>query len=143
MIRQATTTDFPELADIYHDASLLAHPFIDPQFIAKDRKHFRDERLPLTEAFVYEVNGQILGFISISNGHINGLFVGVDHQRKRVGTYLVDHAKERHPCLELYCFVDNYQAQRFYHSLDFEITGELSHAQLPLEQYIMQWRSVA
>jgi len=52
MIRQATPTDFPEFADIYHDASLIAHPFIDPAFVAKDKQGVRGECLPLDALFV-------------------------------------------------------------------------------------------
>lgn len=140
MIRQATNTDFPELADIYHDASLIAHPFIDPEFIARDRRRVRDEYLPLNESFVYEVNGSILGFISLTNDHINGLFVLVEHQRQGIGRKLIDHVKERHPRLELCCFVDNYFAQRFYFALDFEVLEERGHAELPLEEFVMEWQ---
>ena len=140
MIRQATNTDFPELADIYHDASLIAHPFIDPEFIARDRRRVRDEYLPLNESFVYEVNGSILGFISLTNDHINGLFVLVEHQRQGIGRKLIDHVKERHPRLELCCFVDNYFAQRFYFALGFEVLEERGHAKLPLEEFVMEWQ---
>ncbi len=140
MIRQATNTDFPELADIYHDASLIAHPFIDPEFVARDRHRVRDEYLPLNQSFVYEDNGDILGFISLSQDHINGLFVLVDRQRQGIGRNLINHAKDRHTRLEVCCFVDNYHAQRFYHSQDFEIVEERQHSELPFEEYLMEWR---
>lgn len=139
MIRKATNTDFPELADIYHDASLIAHPFIDPAFIARDKKRIRDDLLPLNESFVSEHQGQILGFISMTNEHINGLFVTADHQRQGIGSALLDHVKERHSVLELYCFVDNYSAQRFYHSQGFEVVREQTHAELPHDEYVMRW----
>lgn len=139
MIRQATTTDFAELSDIYHDASLIAHPFIDPQFIAEDTRRVRDEYLPLNESYVYEVNGEIQGFISLSKGHINGLFLKVEHQRKGIGTALINHAKERHSMLELFCFIDNKQAQQFYKAQGFTITHEKANDQLPFEEYVMKW----
>jgi putative acetyltransferase len=139
MIRQATETDFPELADIYHDASLIAHPFIDPEFIVRDKHRIRDELLPLNQSYVFEVKGEILGFISMSDTHINGLFVKVDHQRKGIGRDLLNHVKDRNSALELCCFMDNYQAQRFYHAQDFEIVKEQTHAELPFDEYLMQW----
>jgi putative acetyltransferase len=139
MIRQATTTDYPELADIYHDASLMAHPFIDPEFIHKGRYRVRDEYLPLNKSYLYEKNGEILGFISTTNDHINGLFVKVDFQRQNIGSTLIHHLKERHKQLELYCFVDNYQAQRFYYYHDFEVIHEQSNKVLPFDEYLMRW----
>lgn len=139
MIRQATNTDFAELADIYHDASLIAHPFIDPEFVAKDKHRVRDELLPLNESFVFERGGEILGFISMSQHHINGLFVKADQQRKGIGRALLDHVKDRHQALELCCFVDNYEAQRFYHAQDFEIVQERENDELPHDEYVMRW----
>jgi putative acetyltransferase len=139
MIRQATTTDFPELADIYHDASLIAHPFIDPEFVARDRHRVRDELLPLNQSYVYEVNGDILGFISMTENHINGLFVKVDEQRKGVGRDLLNHVKDRHEAIELCCFIDNYEAQRFYHAQDFEVIQEQTNLELPFDEYLMRW----
>jgi len=139
MIRQATPTDFPELADIYHDASLIAHPFIDPAFVAKDKQRVQDEHLPLNESFVYEQHGEILGFISLSQDHINGLFVQVGHQHQGIGRALINHAKDRHNRLELCCFVDNYPAQRFYHAQGFDITDEKNNDRLPFDEYVMTW----
>jgi putative acetyltransferase len=139
MIRQATNTDFPELADIYHDASLIAHPFIDPEFVVKDARRVRDEHLPLSESFVFEVHGEIQGFVSLSKDHINGLFVKSDHQRKGIGRQLLAHIKERHALLELCCFVDNYQAQRFYHAQDFEVVHEQPNGEVPFDEYLMRW----
>ena len=66
MIRQVTRTDFLELADIYYGASLIAHPFIHPAFVGKNKQRVRDEHLPLNESFVYEQHGGILGFIFLS-----------------------------------------------------------------------------
>ncbi|TCS43924.1 GNAT family N-acetyltransferase [Reinekea marinisedimentorum] len=139
MIRQATTTDYPELADIYHDASLIAHPFIDPEFIRKDRRRVRDEYLPLNQSYLSERNGEVLGFVSTTNDHINGLFIKVDYQRQGIGSSLIDHLKERHQLLELCCFVDNYQAQRFYHYHGFEIVREQANKELPFDEYVMRW----
>ncbi len=139
MIRQATTTDFPELVEIYHDASLIAHPFIDPEFIVTEKQRMKDEQLPLSEAYVFEKNGEIQGFISMSKQHINGLFVRVDNQRQGIGSQLLDHLKDRHERLELNCFVDNYQAQRFYHSQGFEVTEERRHDELDNDEYVMSW----
>jgi len=139
MIRQATNTDFPELADIYHDASLLAHPFIDPEFIAKDRRRMREEYLPLNQLYVYEKKGDILGFISLTVDHINGLFIQVDAQRLGIGTALLNHVKERSKKLELCCFTDNYNAQRFYFSQGFEVVSEQRNDKLPFDEYVMRW----
>lgn len=139
MIRHATNTDFRELADIYHDASLIAHPFIDPAYIVLDSVALREDRLPLEEAFLWEVRGEIAGYISLTGPHINGLFVKVDRQRRGIGRALVDHAKQLHDHLEVRVFKENYLAQRFYHAMGFEVFDERDHPELTHEEYRMRW----
>lgn len=139
MIRHATNTDFRELADIYHDASLIAHPFIDPAYLARDAVALREDRLPLQEAFLWEYPGEICGFISLTGPLINGLFVTVDRQRQGIGTALVDHAKQLQDHLEVRVFRDNYIAQRFYFAQGFEVTEEGEHPNLPFDEYRMRW----
>lgn len=139
MIRQATETDFHELAEFYHDANLVAHPFIDPEFIVRDQRRFRNEVLPLNEAFLYEEHGQILGFVSLTRDHINGLFVRADYQRQGIGQALLNHVKRRHEKLELCCFIDNYEAQRFYHAQSFEVVQAQPNDRVPHDEYLMRW----
>lgn len=139
MIRHATNTDFRELADIYHDASLIAHPFIDPEYIARDAVSFREDQLPLQEAFLWEHPGEIQGYISLTGPRINGLFVKVHCQRRGIGTALIDHAKQLHDHLELRVFKDNYIAQRFYFAQGFEVVEEGPHPDLPFNEYLMRW----
>lgn len=139
MIRHATNTDFRELADIYHDASLIAHPFIDPAYIALDKVALREDRLPLQEAFLYEYPGEIAGYISLTGPHINGLFVTVSRQRQGIGRALIEHAKQLHDHLDVRVFQENYSAQRFYYALGFDVLEERSHPQLPHDEYLMHW----
>ena len=139
MIRQATTTDFIELAELYHDASLIHHPFIDPDYTAMTRQELKNRELPLAEASVYQRGGEILGFIAMARNHINGLFVSAQHQRIGIGSELVQHVKDRHQTLKLRCFAENYRVQRFYHAQGFEITEERSPPEATREEYIMQW----
>lgn len=139
MIRHATNTDFRELADIYHDASLIAHPFIDPAYIARDARALREDRLPLEEAFLWEHPGEICGFISLTGPRINGLFVKVHRQRVGIGTALVDHAKQLHDHLDVRVFIDNYVAQRFYFAQGFDVVEEGAHPDLPFDEYRMRW----
>ncbi len=140
MIRHATNTDFYELAELYHDASLIAHPFIDPDYIARDMRHLREHRLPLEQAFLWEQQGDIAGYIALEGTRINGLFIKVEHQRKGIGRALVEHVKQLHDELRVKVFQENYQAQRFYFAMGFEIVpGAEAPADGPHAQYCMRW----
>jgi putative acetyltransferase len=140
MIRHATNTDFHELAELYHDASLIAHPFIDPEYIARDRRHLSEQRLPLEQAFLWERQGNIEGYIALDGTRINGLFIRVEHQRKGIGRTLVEHVKQLHDQLRVKVFQENYQAQRFYFAMGFEVVPEAETPQDgPHAQYCMRW----
>ncbi|MEX0624716.1 GNAT family N-acetyltransferase [Saccharospirillum sp.] len=140
MIRHATNTDFYELAELYHDASLIAHPFIDPDYIARDMRHLREHRLPLEQAFLWERHGDIAGYIALEGTRINGLFIKVDHQRQGIGRQLVEHVKQLHDELRVKVFQENYQAQRFYFAMGFEIVPETeAPTDGPNAQYCMRW----
>lgn len=140
MIRHATNTDFYELAELYLDASLIAHPFIDPDYIARDMRHLREHRLPLEQAFLWEQQGDIAGYIALEGTRINGLFIKVEHQRKGIGRALVEHVKQLHDELRVKVFQENYQAQRFYFAMGFEILPEAeAPADGPHAQYCMRW----
>ncbi|WP_320824355.1 GNAT family N-acetyltransferase [Reinekea sp.] len=70
----------------------------------------------------------------LSEEQINGLFV---HPYRGIGRALIDHAKERHGRLELFCLVDSYPAQRFYHARGFDISDDKSNDRLAFDEYVM------
>jgi putative acetyltransferase len=140
MIRHATNTDFYELAELYLDASLIAHPFIDPAYIARDRRHLREHRLPLEQAYLWEEKGEIAGYIALEGTQINGLFIKVEYQRQGVGRSLIEHAKQLHDQLRVRVYQENYQAQRFYFAMGFEVVPEVGTPEDgPHAQYCMRW----
>jgi len=58
-----------------------------------------------------------LGFISLSQDHINGLFVQVGHQHQGIGRALINQAQ------------------------GFDITDEKNNDRLPFDEYVMTWPS--
>lgn len=56
MIREYTESDNEEIIDIWLRASEIAHPFLDSDFINKEKLKIREVYLPNTKTWVYVNN---------------------------------------------------------------------------------------
>lgn len=107
------------LSRIWLDASLLAHPFIGTQRLREQQRLIEDTYLPLSETFVAAQAGDPVGFISLLDSFIGGLFVAPAQQGKGIGRRLIAHALDLKGELSLEVYTANEQAMRFYRSLGF------------------------
>ncbi len=107
------------LSRIWLDASLLAHPFIGTQRLREQQRLIEDTYLPLSETFVAAQAGNPVGFISLLDSFIGGLFVAPAQQGKGIGRRLIAHALDLKGELSLEVYTANEQAMRFYRSLGF------------------------
>lgn len=119
MIRTFSKGDTEELIEMWYRASLIAHPFLDEAFLAAERREITDYWLPMAETTVYEIDGRVVGFLSLIDNEVGGIFVDPDHQRRGIGRALMDHARESRPFLELDVFEANTVARRFYDNYGF------------------------
>ncbi len=107
------------LSRIWLDASLLAHPFIGTQRLREQQRLIEDTYLPLSETFVAAQAGNPVGFISLLDSFIGGLFVAPAQQGKGIGRRLIAHALDLKGELSLEVYTANEQAMRVYRSLGF------------------------
>lgn len=135
MIRHATTTDHAELVDMYRDASLLQHPFIDPELSVQQ------PTVPLDQALLFENNGEILGFLALTDQHIHGVFVKADHQNEGIATELINEAKASHAQLQTQCLAEQYEVQQFYHRHGFDVVSQKRHPDWLVPEYVMAWQA--
>lgn len=119
--------DTQTLSLIWLNASLLAHPFIGTQRLREQRKLIEDTYLPNSETFVAEVCGHPIGFISLIDDFVGGLFVSPNWQGKGVGRKLIGHALTIRDALTLNVYTENAQAMGFYKSLGFREVARSSH----------------
>jgi putative acetyltransferase len=73
----------------------------------------------MAETWVYEAAGQVVGFISLVENEVGGIFVYPEWQGKGGGRALMDKAKEIHGTLELEVFKENLKAHGFYERYGF------------------------
>lgn len=112
--------DTKKLSAIWLDASLIAHPFIGTQRLLEQRQLIEEEYLPNSETWVAWRANDPLGFISLLDKFIGGIFVAPDQQGQGVGRKLIAYALDRKGEITLEVYTQNKQAVRFYTSLGFK-----------------------
>lgn len=113
-------TDTRKLSGIWLDASLKAHSFIGEARLLEQRRLIEEEYLPKAETWVACHAGEPVGFISLLDSFVGGIFIAPDRQGMGVGSMLIAHALARKGELSLEVYTANQQAVRFYASLGFK-----------------------
>lgn len=124
MIRLIKENDKDEVLKIWLDASILAHDFVPKTYWEEKVKDMRDKYLPQSITFVYEINKEIHGFISLVDNYIAAIFIAPNHQGNGLGTKLIDYAKTLHKELYLGVYSKNRKSISFYLKQNFEIIEE-------------------
>ncbi|MFD0963970.1 GNAT family N-acetyltransferase [Pseudofulvibacter geojedonensis] len=127
MIRKHTEEDLEQIMKIWYNSSTLAHPFLKDEFVEKVKTAMRTIYIPNSETWVYENDIGILGFISMINNEIGGLFVLPQNLSKGIGTKLVNHVSSFNNELEVEVFKKNKIGRNFYSQYGFNIIKEYTH----------------
>tara|TARA_R110002073_G_scaffold4213_4_gene28084 strand:- start:45219 stop:45638 length:420 start_codon:yes stop_codon:yes gene_type:complete len=127
MIRKYKEIEIPILLDIWEQASKVAHPFLDAEFSQMVKKAMSEMYLPNSDTWVYEESNVIVGFISMAENEIGGLFVYPKHHSKGIGTALINHINQFHTTLEVEVFEQNEIGKPFYEKYGFKKINEYIH----------------
>lgn len=119
MIRLYQERDMKAIIDVWYQASLIAHPFLTETFLEQEENNLRELFLPNSQTWVYEEEGQVVGFISLMDNEVGGIFVRPAKQRQEVGKALMDKACSLHDTLELDVFEANKIGRAFYAKYGF------------------------
>ena len=133
MIRKYKPSDTDSLIDVWYKSTSVAHPFMTKEFLKKEEKNIREIYLPNTETWVYEKDGQVVGYIAMIKNEVGAVFILPEFQRQGIGKKLMDTVAELHEELEVEVFEKNKNGRRFYERYGFvflkkhlhEETGEV------------------
>ena len=140
MIRNFKETDLKRVMKIWLVSNLEAHSFINPD-CWQERFASAARAISQAEVYVFERDGEIIGFLGIKNRHIEGLFVDGEHRSSGVGKALLDHAKERHPKLTLCVYKRNARAENFYRREGFMPVREQLDVDTCETEIFMKWEN--
>lgn len=119
MIRKFQAEDLDLVLDVWYEASLVAHWFLTAEFLQEERVKLKEFFLPQSETWVYELDGAVLGFLSLVGNEVGGLFVRPSAQRQGIGKALMDKAASLHPVLVLDVVEKNGVGRPFYTKFGF------------------------
>ncbi|CAQ83811.1 N-acetyltransferase [Photorhabdus asymbiotica] len=119
MIRPFNTQDMDSILHIWLSASLIAHKFIDADFWKSKVDDMRNIYIPLSENYVYEKQGSVIGFFSLYENSIAAIFVAPSEQGKGIGKQLINYAKNLRNKLELEVYCQNTNSINFYLNCGF------------------------
>ena len=138
IIRKLQPADIEAIIKIWLDGNMQAHPFIAPGYWT-DHIGYMREALPLSEVYLCEAEGRIVGFVGIENNHIAGVFVDKCHQAQGIGTSLIEFIKEKHFTLTLAVYKKNEKALQFYRKHNFVIIEERTDSSTNEKELLMRW----
>lgn len=127
MIRNYKDSDMEQVMDIWFRAQTGAHPFLLSDFITKVDGMMRNVFLPNSKTWVYEKEGNVIGFVAMMGNEIGGLFVDPDSHSRGIGTQLVNHMKPMFDTLEVEVFSNNVIGRGFYKKYGFKPMKEYLH----------------
>ena len=133
MIRKYRAEDLEDLLTAWESASVLAHPFLSEEFLAAERNNIANVYLPHAETWVWESDGPVVGFLSLIDNEIGGLFVDPKYHRLGIGRALLDHARQLRDNLEVEVFKENVIGRKFYAKYGFVPMHEKVHDETGLE----------
>ena len=124
MIRAYDQTDIDQVLNIWLDASIKAHNFIDKGFWESKVIDMREIYLPGSEIFVFEEDEIVKGFVALCGDTLAAIFVSPNEQGKGIGKQLIDRTKEIRRNLNLTVYKDNRDSIEFYKKCGFKVTRE-------------------
>ena len=134
MMRAYDEKDLNELLEVWYSASQVAHPFLDEAFFEQERHDIAALYLPKAETWVYEVDGAVVGFISLIGNEVGGIFVDPQYHGQGIGRALMDKAQSIRDVLELDVFEPNHVGRSFYETYGFRRVDVTVHEETGFRQ---------
>lgn len=125
---------------IWLNGNIDAHPFIPKKYWESNFESVREQVLQ-ADVFVYEMHGEIQGFIGIVDAYIAGIFVDKKHRLHGIGKKLLDYVKSKHLSLSLSVYKKNNRAAAFYLREGFSIQSEKPDESTGEVEYTMIWNA--
>jgi len=127
MIRKFKSEDTDAIINVWRKASKLAHPFLTEVFLDQEAKNTREIYLVVAETWVTEIEGQVVGFISLIENEIGGLFLDPAFHGQGLGRAMVDKAVAQKGAVKVEVFAENIVGRPFYTSYGFVGSEEYFH----------------
>lgn len=139
MIRNHIENDTESVLNIWLTASVKAHDFVPAEFWQSQLGGMRDIYLPASDIYVYEHQGEVVGFYALYESNLAAIFVSPERQGQGFGKQLLDHAKQQRDRLTLSVYKQNHASYQFYLSQGFTVVSEQADEHTRQPEYTMSF----
>lgn len=129
MIRKHSENDLEAIMHIWQESSTLAHPFLNSDFFEKVKSDMRNMYIPGSDTWVFETDKRVVGFVSMIENEIGGLFVLPEYHSQGIGSALVSFVSDFNKELEVEVFKKNKIGRSFYDKIGFNLKKDYFHEQ--------------
>ncbi|WP_227269288.1 GNAT family N-acetyltransferase [Roseobacter weihaiensis] len=119
MIRAFAFQDTEAIVSIWRLASQTSHPFLSGAYLDSLQNVIRKRFIDLAETWVWQDEDLPVGFVSVLQGEIAGLYVLPEHQSRGIGRALLSHVLSSLGTVKLDVFARNRAGHAFYRKIGF------------------------
>lgn len=139
-IERLHPADVQAVLRIWLSGNLQAHAFI-PKAYWESNLPLVEKQLPQSEVYTAKEKGFVCGFIGLSGGYVEGLFVDEACRGRGVGKALLDFAKTKYPALTLCVYQKNARAAAFYRRESFMLQCIAADENTGEAELQMRWQA--
>ena len=139
-IKIMTNSQRYDVLDLWLRCTMQENPFIEENFWQKHYDEVKNNYLTGRDNYVYMIDGNIAGFICITNKNfIKGLFVDPAYRRQGIGSKLLRFAKQTYSVLQVNVYAKNRTMLNYSTQEGFVIDGAVLHRDTGEIRYHMMW----
>ena len=124
MIRVYKDSDIDDVLNIWYEVARSSYRFLPVETIDLIKKDIRYKYIERADTWVAIYDGCIVGFISVIENIVGGLFVLPSYQNMGIGKKLITHVKELRGSISLDVLKENSKVLKFYEKCGFVPTRE-------------------
>ena len=138
MIREFQISDTQLVMQLWLAGNEDAHSFVAKEYWQANFEEV-EKQLLKADIFVYDLNGEIKGFIGLMDEYIAGIFVDKAYRSQGIGRQLLEYVKQLHSTLSLNVYQKNEHALRFYRENGFTIVSKQNDEHTGEIEFTMIW----
>ena len=138
MIRNMQSRDSQRAMQLWLNGNLQAHDFIPAKFWESNAPSVYEQLLQ-ANGYVYEADGEILGFVGMQGNYLAGIFVDAKSRSLGIGKKLLNHIKSRYSTFILHVYQANRRAVAFYQREGLSIASEGVDETTGEPDFVMTW----
>ena len=130
--------DSQRAMQLWLNGNLQAHDFIPAKFWESNAPSVYEQLLQ-ANGYVYEADGEILGFVGMQGNYLAGIFVDAKSRSLGIGKKLLNHIKSRYSTFFLHVYQANRRAVAFYQLEGLSIASEGEEETTGEPDFVMTW----